>query len=140
MRHQQGVKKGTSKARRKAIQDKGDIGERHAKAEGARREAAELSKERKESTGAYAPQNDSTEVEANCCPLCESDLGDMELTDEALEEHAATMMEVLSEAGLISEQVEESFIIENADEIMNVLSEAGLLVEETTEDEDEDEA
>tara|TARA_R110000824_G_scaffold20489_2_gene77149 strand:- start:3158 stop:3685 length:528 start_codon:yes stop_codon:yes gene_type:complete len=138
MRHQQGVKKGTSKARRKAIQDTGDIGERHAKAEGARRERAVLSKERKEGTGAYAPQNDSTEVESNFCPLCEADFGENELTDEALQEHAASMMEVFSEAGLISEQVEESFIIENAEEIIGVLSEAGLLVESVDEDSDED--
>lgn len=69
------------------------------------------------------------EVESNCCPLCEADFGDMELTEEALQEHALNMMEVLSEGGLISEQVEESFIIENADEIIGVLSEAGLLVE-----------
>ena len=68
-------------------------------------------------------------TESNTCPLCEADFGDSELTDEALEEHAISMMEVFSEAGLISEQVEESFIIENADEILGVLSDAGLIVE-----------
>jgi len=78
-----------------------------------------------------------TEEEAIACPLCDTHL-DEELTDEVLQEHASTMMEVLSEAGLISESVEESFIIENAEEIMNVLSEAGLLVEATDEEADED--
>ena len=87
---------------------------------------------------AYDNPNNSPEgiTESNCCPLCEADFGDMELTDEALQEHAASMMEVFSEAGLISEQVEESFIIENADEILGVLSEAGLIVESVDEDEE----
>lgn len=76
-------------------------------------------------------------VEGNTCPLCEADFGDMELTDEALQEHASNMMEVFSEAGLISESVEESFIIENAEEILGVLSDAGLIVEATNEDEDQ---
>jgi len=85
---------------------------------------------------AYDNPNNSPEgiTESNCCPLCEADFGDMELTDEALQEHAASMMEVFSEAGLISEQVEESFIIENADEILGVLSEAGLIVEAVDEE------
>jgi len=74
--------------------------------------------------------------ESNCCPLCEADFGEYELTDEALQEHAASMMEVFSEAGLISESVEESFIIENAEEILDVLSEAGLIVEAVDEDEE----
>ena len=74
--------------------------------------------------------------ESNCCPLCETDFGEMELTDEALQEHALNMMEVFSEAGLISEQVEESFIIENAEEILDVLSEAGLIVEAVDEDDE----
>ena len=77
-------------------------------------------------------------TESNCCPLCEADFGEYELTDEALQEHAASMMEVFSEAGLISEQVEESFIIENAEEILDVLSEAGLIVEATNEEADEE--
>ena len=83
---------------------------------------------------------DSEEViaENSCCPLCESDLGEYELTDEALQEHAVAMMDVFSEAGLISEQVEESFIIENAEEILDVLSEAGLIVEATNEEADEE--
>ena len=46
------------------------------------------------------------------------------------------MMEVFSEAGLISEQVEESFIIENAEEILGVLSDAGLIVEAVDEDDE----
>jgi len=75
-------------------------------------------------------------AENSCCPLCESDLGEYELTDEALQEHAVAMMDVFSEAGLISEQVEESFIIENAEEILGVLTEAGLIVEATNEDEE----
>lgn len=75
-------------------------------------------------------------TESNTCPLCEADFGEFELTDEALQEHAMTMMEVFSEAGLISEQVEESFIIENASEILDVLSEAGLIVEAVDEDEE----
>jgi len=78
-----------------------------------------------------------TEEEALACPLCDTHLEE-ELTDEVLQEHASAMMEVFSEAGLISEQVEESFIIENAEEILDVLSEAGLIVEATNE-EDEDE-
>ena len=80
---------------------------------------------------AYDNDKNSPEgiTEDNCCPLCESDFGEYELTDEALQEHALNMMEVFSESGLISEQVEESFIIENADEIIGVLSEAGLIVE-----------
>jgi len=83
------------------------------------------------------PKNDPKGItESNCCPLCEADFGDMELTDEALQEHALTMMEVFSESGLISEQVEESFIIENAEEILGVLTEAGLIVEATNEDEE----
>jgi hypothetical protein len=93
-------------------------------------------RERREGRGAYATRGENTEVEANCCPLCEADFGDMELTDEALQEHASNMMEVFSEAGLISESVEESFIIENAEEILGVLSDAGLIVEATNEDED----
>ena len=76
-----------------------------------------------------------TEEEALACPLCATHLEE-ELTDEALQEHAASMMEVFSEAGLISEQVEESFIIENADEILSVLSEAGLIVEAVDEDDE----
>ena len=76
------------------------------------------------------------EVEGNFCPLCEADFGENELTDEALQEHAVAMMEVFSESGLISEQVEESFIIENADEILSVLSEAGLIVEAVDEDDE----
>jgi len=86
---------------------------------------------------AYDNPNNSPEgiTEDNCCPLCEADFGEYELTDEALQEHAMTMMEVFSEAGLISEQVEESFIIENAEEILGVLSEAGLIVEAVDEDE-----
>tara|TARA_R110000824_G_scaffold315322_1_gene502448 strand:- start:4067 stop:4486 length:420 start_codon:yes stop_codon:yes gene_type:complete len=80
---------------------------------------------------AYDNENNSPEgiTEDNCCPLCESDFGEYELTDEALQEHALNMMEVFSESGLISEQVEESFIIENAGEILDILSEAGLIVE-----------
>ena len=87
---------------------------------------------------AYDNPNNSPEgiTESNTCPLCDADFGDMELTDEALEEHTAYMMEVLSEGGLISEQVEESFIIENAEEILGVLSEAGLIVEAVDEDEE----
>jgi len=88
---------------------------------------------------AYDNENNSPEgitEESNCCPLCEADFGEYELTDEALQEHAANMMEVFSEAGLISEQVEESFIIENADEILGVLSEAGLIVEAVDEDDE----
>ena len=87
---------------------------------------------------AYDNPNNSPEgiTEDNCCPLCEADFGEYELTDEALQEHASNMMEVFSEAGLISEQVEESFIIENADEILGVLSDAGLIVEATNEDEE----
>ena len=76
-----------------------------------------------------------TEEDAIACPLCATHL-DEELTDEVLQEHASTMMEVFSEAGLISEQVEESFIIENADEILGVLSEAGLIVEAVDEDDE----
>lgn len=139
IRHQEGVKKGTSKKKRAAKQDKGDIGERWAKKEDSRRGAAVLSKEKKEGSGAYAPQNDSTEVEGNFCPLCEADFGEYELTDEALEEHAVAMMDLFSEAGLISEQVEESFIIENAEEIIDVLSEAGLITEAVNEEDEEDE-
>ena len=75
-------------------------------------------------------------TESNTCPLCESDFGDMELTDEALQEHASNMMEVFSEAGLISESVEESFIIENSAEILDILSEAGLIVEAVDEDDE----
>ena len=75
-----------------------------------------------------------TEEEALACPLCTAHLEE-ELSDEALQEHASAMMEVFSEAGLISEQVEESFIIENADEILGVLSEAGLIVESDDEQE-----
>ena len=83
------------------------------------------------------PKNDPKGItESNCCPLCEADLGEYELTDEALEEHAVAMMEVFSEAGLISEQVEESFIIENSEEILDVLSEAGLIVEAVDEDDE----
>ena len=82
---------------------------------------------------AYDNPNNSPEgiTESNCCPLCEADLGEYELTDEALEEHAVAMMDVFSEAGLISEemQVGEDFIIENANEILDILSEAGLIVE-----------
>ena len=99
----------------------------------------EQGKERREGRGAYAPRDENTEVEGSFCPLCEADFGEYELTDEALEEHAVAMMEVFSEAGLISEQVEESFIIENADEILNVLSEAGLIVEAVDEEVDGDE-
>ena len=86
---------------------------------------------------AYDNPNNSPEgiTESNTCPLCDADFGENELTDETLQEHAVAMMEVFSEAGLISEQVEESFIIENADEILGVLSEAGLIVEA---DEDEE--
>lgn len=80
-------------------------------------------------------QEEETEV-TNVCPLCEADFGEYELTDEALEEHASAMMEVFSEAGLISEQVEESFIIENAEEILGVLSDAGLIVEAVDEDDE----
>ena len=76
-----------------------------------------------------------TEEEALACPLCDSHLEE-DLTDEVLQEHASAMMEVFSEAGLISEQVEESFIIENAEEILDVLSEAGLIVEAADEDEE----
>jgi len=90
--------------------------------------------------GKSAYDNDKNDpkgiTESNCCPLCEADFGEYELTDEALQEHAASMMEVFSEAGLISEQVEESFIIENADEILGVLSEAGLIVESVDEDDE----
>jgi len=90
--------------------------------------------------GKSAYDNDKNDpkgiTESNTCPLCEADFGDMELTDEALQEHAVAMMEVFSEAGLISEQVEESFIIENADEILGVLSEAGLIVESVDEDDE----
>tara|TARA_R110000751_G_scaffold55062_1_gene118159 strand:- start:1144 stop:1533 length:390 start_codon:yes stop_codon:yes gene_type:complete len=82
------------------------------------------------------PANDpkgivEAEVEGNSCPLCEADFGEYELTDEALQEHAATMMETFTEAGLISEEMEigEEFIIENASEILDILSEAGLIVE-----------
>jgi hypothetical protein len=80
---------------------------------------------------AYDNPNNSPKgiTEGNFCPLCEADFGENELTDEALQEHAVSMMEVFSESGLISEQVEESFIIENAEEILDVLSEAGLIVE-----------
>ena len=87
---------------------------------------------------AYDNSRNSPEgiTESNSCPLCEADFGDMELTDEALQEHASNMMEVFSEAGLISESVEESFIIENAEEILGVLSDAGLIVEATNEDEE----
>ena len=92
-----------------------------------------------QATTGGAPTREDTEVEGNFCPLCEADFGENELSDEALEEHAVAMMEVFSEAGLISEQVEESFIIENADEILNVLSEAGLIVESVDEEVDGDE-
>jgi len=87
---------------------------------------------------AYDNENNSPEgiTESNTCPLCEADFGEYELTDEALQEHALTMMEVFSESGLISEQVEESFIIENAEEILGVLSEAGLIVEAVDEDDE----
>jgi len=87
---------------------------------------------------AYDNENNSHEgiTESNTCPLCEADFGEYELTDEALQEHALTMMEVFSESGLISEQVEESFIIENAEEILGVLSEAGLIVEAVDEDDE----
>jgi hypothetical protein len=82
---------------------------------------------------AYDNPNNSPEgiTEDNCCPLCESDFGEYELTDEALQEHALNMMEVFSEAGLISEDMEigEDFIIENAGDILDILSEAGLIVE-----------
>ena len=82
---------------------------------------------------AYDNPNNSPEgiTEDNCCPLCEADFGEYELTDEALQEHALNMMEVFSEAGLISEEMEvgEDFIIENAGEILDILSEAGLIVE-----------
>ena len=91
--------------------------------------------ESKKAGGDPAVEDESI-TESNCCPLCEADFGDMELTDEALQEHAASMMEVFSESGLISEQVEESFIIENADEILGVLSEAGLIVEAVDEDDE----
>jgi len=77
------------------------------------------------------PKNDPEGITENVCPLCDTDFGDMELTDEALEEHAMTMLEVFSESGLISEEMEvgEDFIIENAGEILDILSEAGLIVE-----------
>ena len=83
---------------------------------------------------AYDNENNSPEgitEESNCCPLCEADFGEYELTDEALQEHALNMMEVFSEAGLISEDMEigEDFIIENAGDILDILSEAGLIVE-----------
>ena len=82
---------------------------------------------------AYDNENNSPEgiTEDNCCPLCEADFGEYELTDEALQEHALNMMEVFSEAGLISEEMEigEDFIIENAGDILDILSEAGLIVE-----------
>ena len=82
---------------------------------------------------AYDNPNNSPEgiTEDNCCPLCEADFGEYELTDEALQEHALNMMEVFSEAGLISEEMEigEDFIIENAGDILDILSEAGLIVE-----------
>jgi hypothetical protein len=90
--------------------------------------------------GKSAYDNDKNDpkgiTESNCCPLCESDLGEYELTDEALEEHASAMMQTFKEGGLISEQVEESFIIENAEEILSVLSEAGLIVEAVDEDDE----
>ena len=76
-----------------------------------------------------------TEEETLACPLCDTHLEE-ELTDEVLQEHAAAMMEVFSESGLISEQVEESFIIENSAEILDILSEAGLIVEATDEDDE----
>ena len=82
---------------------------------------------------AYDNENNSPEgiTEDNCCPLCEADFGEYELTDEALQEHALNMMEVFSESGLISEEMEigEDFIIENAGDILDILSEAGLIVE-----------
>ena len=82
---------------------------------------------------AYDNPNNSPEgiTEDNCCPLCEADFGEYELTDDALQEHALNMMEVFSEAGLISEEMEigEDFIIENAGDILDILSEAGLIVE-----------
>ena len=82
---------------------------------------------------AYDNPNNSPEgiTEDNCCPLCEADFGEYELTDDALQEHALNMMEVFSEAGLISEDMEigEDFIIENAGDILDILSEAGLIVE-----------
>lgn len=83
------------------------------------------------------PNNLEEEVVDNSCPLCETDFGEYELTDEALQEHALNMMEVFSESGLISEEMEigEDFIIENAGEILDILSEAGLIVEAVDEDE-----
>ena len=79
------------------------------------------------------PKNSPEGITEHMCPLCESKLEE-DLSDEVLEEHAGAMMEVFSEAGLISESVEESFIIENAGEILDILSEAGLIVEETDEE------
>jgi hypothetical protein len=87
------------------------------------------------------PNNDPKGITEHVCPLCESNLGDKELTDEVLEEHAAAMLEVFSEAGLISEEAEvgKDFIIENANEILDILSEAGLIVETAEEEEEEEE-
>ena len=87
---------------------------------------------------AYDNKNNSPKgiTESNTCPLCEADFGDMELTDEALQEHANAMMETFTEAGLINESVEESFIIENSAEILDILSEAGLIVEAVDEDDE----
>lgn len=84
------------------------------------------------------PKNNPKGItEEHACPLCESAL-ESELSDETLEEHAASMIEVFSEAGLISEEMEvgEDFIIENASEILDILSEAGLIVESVDEDEE----
>ena len=77
------------------------------------------------------------EEKSLACPLCEATLEE-ELSDKSLEEHAAAMLGVFSEAGLISEEMEvgEDFIIENANEIIDILSEAGLIVEDTNEEEE----
>jgi len=79
-----------------------------------------------------------TEEETLACPLCEATLEE-EISDEALEEHATSMLGVFTEAGLISEEIEvdQEFIIENANEIIDILSEAGLIVEDTNEEEEE---
>jgi hypothetical protein len=89
--------------------------------------------------GKSAYDNDKNDpkgiTEEQVCPLCETSLEEA-ISDEALEEHTAAMMQTFTENGLISEQVEESFIIENADEILGILSEAGLIVETVDEDEE----
>ena len=77
-------------------------------------------------TEASAPtQKQETEdvAEGHTCPLCESDLGEEDLSDEELLEHAEQMLGMFEEAGqIISEQAaneaegDEEDLLEGLDE------------------------